>query len=98
MKRIKNFYIEIEEERLRKEENERLALEELHRLEEEEKNLIPWKNNFEQTIRKRFNQINEKEDWDKYSNCDDGYINVRKENELNSFLNEFKENCDSVIL
>ncbi len=42
--------------------------------------------------------MNEDEHWQKYSNCEDGYINVRKEKELNAFLNEFKEVCESVII
>jgi hypothetical protein len=44
----------------------------------------------------KLNQMNDTEHWRKYSNCEDGYINVRKEKELNAFLNEFKDNCDSV--
>ncbi len=44
----------------------------------------------------KLNQMNESEHWQKYSNCEEGYINVRKERELNAFLNEFKDNCESV--
>jgi hypothetical protein len=37
------------------------------------------------------------EDWSKYSFCEEGYINVRKERDLNGFLYEFRERCDSVL-
>lgn len=42
--------------------------------------------------------MNTKEDWEKYSYCNEGYINVRSEKELNGFINEFKQRCDSVNL
>ena len=45
-----------------------------------------------------FDKYNETLDWIKYSNCNDGYINVRKEKELTGFIYEFKERSESVYL
>ncbi len=81
----------IEEERLRKEEEERKATEEIERLNEEEKALIPWKVGLESKMSTTLLNVNDKEDWDKYLNCKDGYVNARVEKDLNGFLYEFKE-------
>jgi hypothetical protein len=88
---------EIEEARLKKEDDERLAKEELDRLIQEEINMTGWKNEFENNLVGKLNEINQKEDWTKYSFCDEGYVNVRKEKELNGFLYDFKQSCDPVI-
>lgn len=42
------------------------------------------------------NKMIEKEDWKKYSNCSDSYINVSKEYEITKFIYEFKEKIDLV--
>ena len=41
-----------------------------------------------------FKKIIENEDWVKYSNCEDGYINVSDEKMMNGFLCDFKNKCD----
>lgn len=87
----------LEEERLKKEEDERLAIEEIKRLENEEYILKGWKTNFDNKLYNSMNEMNEYQDWNKYSNCAEGYINVRKEKDLNGFIYEFKEKSGSVI-
>jgi hypothetical protein len=88
----------LEDEKERKLEEERLALEEVERLIVEETTLRPWKMEYEEKLTTQLNFMNEKEDWEKYSNCKEGYINIRKEKELNGFIYEFKERCDSVTI
>ena len=41
-----------------------------------------------------FKKIIENEDWVKYSNCEDGYINVSDEKMMNGFICDFKNKCD----
>jgi hypothetical protein len=81
---------------LKKLEDERLAKEELERLEFEEKKLEISKRNYEDKLQSCLKKTIEEEDWKRYSNCDEGYINVRKEKDLNGFIYDFKERCDSV--
>lgn len=87
----------IEQQHLKKLEDERLAIEELSRLETEEHKLRPWKSNHENTLVESLKEMNEEQDWIKYSFCEEGYINVRKECDLNGFIYDFKERCDSVF-
>ena len=42
-----------------------------------------------------YKRIIEEEDWNKTSNCEDGYINVSDEKAMNGFVFEFKEKCDT---
>jgi hypothetical protein len=86
----------LEDEKLKKIEDERLAQEELERLIEEENKLQSWKLDMENTLIKCYDNTIQKENWDKYSNCEEGYINVRKEKDLNGFLYDFKSRCDTV--
>lgn len=86
----------IEEARLKKLEDERLAKEEYERLIIEESKLEVWKRQTEETLLKCLDKNIADEDWKKYSNCDEGYINVRKEKDLNGFIYDFKERCDYV--
>jgi len=81
---------------MRLEEEERKANEEIERLKMEEKSLRPWRDEYEKQIADQLSKMKEKEDWDKYSNCKEGYINVNCEKELNGFIYEFKQRCDSV--
>jgi hypothetical protein len=81
---------------MRLEEEERKANEEIERLKNEEKSLRPWRDEYEKQIGEQLSKMKEKEDWDKYSNCKEGYINVNSEKELNGFIYEFKQRCDSV--
>jgi len=87
----------IEEARVKKLEDERLSKEELDRLTAEESKLEVPKRNYEETLQMCLKNKIEEEDWERYSNCDEGYINVRKEKDLNGFIYDFKERCDSVI-
>lgn len=93
-----NNNIVLEEARLKKLDDKRLAEEELVRLGEEEKNLVPWKNEYESVLENSLTEMTNNEDWYKYSFCEEGYINVRREKDLNSFLYDFKERCDAVYL
>lgn len=86
----------IEEARLKKLEDERLAKEELERLTDEESKLEVFKRNYEETLQACLKHKIEEEDWKRYSQCDEGYINVRKEKDLNGFIYDFKERCDFV--
>jgi hypothetical protein len=83
---------------LKKLEDERLAKEEFERLIVEEEKLNIWKRNNEDLFNNCLNRKIEDEDWKKYSNCDEGYINVRKEKDLNGFIYDFKERCDFVSI
>ncbi len=38
----------------------------------------------------------DEEDWIKYSTCEQGYLNIRKEKDLNGYIYDFKERCDHV--
>ena len=89
---------EIEEERLKKIEDEQNAREEKERLFKEEKQLITFNIKFEEKLRERQKMISDKEDWDKYSNCEDNFISVRKEKDLTSFIYEFKERSDTSFI
>lgn len=88
----------IEEARLKKEEEERLAIEELNRLAEEETKLQPWKRQYEEKLSNSLSAMNEDEEWNRYSFCEDRYINVRREKDLNGFVYEFKERCDLTFI
>ncbi len=81
---------------MKKEEDERKAREEIERLKQEEKALRPWRDEYERQISEQLRKMNEKEDWGNYSFCKEGYINVRSEKEINGFIYEFKQRCDSV--
>ena len=81
---------------MKKLEDERLAKEEHERLIVEESKLEVWKRNYEEILQNCIKQNMENEDWNKYSDCHEGYINVRKEKDLNGFIYDFKERCDSV--
>lgn len=89
-------YIVIEEARLKKLEDERLAKEELERLTIEESKLEVSKRNYEESLQLCMKRTIEDEDWKRYSSCEEGYINVRKEKDLNGFIYDFKERCDHV--
>ncbi len=65
---------------------------------EEEKNLVSFNEKFENTLRNKQNIITEKEDWDRYSNCDDNYISVRREKDLTAFIYELKERSDTTFI
>jgi len=84
----------IEEARLKKLEDEHAANEELHRLAFEENNLQPWKRNYEESLISSLKSMVEDEEWNKYAFCENRYINIRKEKDLNGFIYEFKERCD----
>lgn len=86
----------LEEARLKKLEDERLAKEEFERLIIEESKLEVSKRNFEESLNLCMKRKIEDEDWKRYSSCDEGYINVRKEKDLNGFIYDFKERCDYV--
>lgn len=86
----------IEEAKLKKLEDERLSNEELERLTVEESKLEVSKRNYEESLLLCLKQKIEDEDWKRYSYCDEGYINVRKEKDLNGFVYDFKERCDFV--
>jgi hypothetical protein len=88
--------LEIEEAKMKKEDDERLAREELERLIDEEYKLTGWKNEFENGLIGKLNEINQVADWSKYSFCEEGYVNIRREKELNGFLHDFKQSCDPV--
>lgn len=81
---------------MKKEEEERKAREEIERLKDEEKVLRPWREEYEKQISEQLRKMYEKEDWENYSYCKEGYINVRSEKEINGFIYEFKQRCDSV--
>ena len=68
------------------------------RLQQEEEALSGWKDGHEARLMNAYNYILEREDWDKYSNCQEGYLNVRNENELNGFISDFKDKCDSTFI
>ncbi len=85
----------LEEAKQKKLEEERLAKVELVRLEDEESKLRPWKTNFEDNLTNAFNLMIEDSDWHKYSFCEEGYINVRKEKDLNGFIYDFREKCEN---
>ena len=55
----------------------------------------PWKNSHEIHLSSAYKRILEEEDWNKTSNCEDGYINVSDEKAMNGFVFEFKEKCDT---
>ena len=88
----------LEEERLAREEAIRKAEEEKKRIAEEEEALAPWKASHENNLYGSFSRIIETEDWNRYSNCEDGYINIRKEKLINGFICDFKDKCDSVFI
>ena len=50
-------------------------------------------NQHETNLTGAFKNIIKTEDWDKFSNCENGYINVRKVNLMNGFICDFKEKC-----
>lgn len=50
----------------------------------------------ETELMKSLELVNEHEDWLSYSTCKPSYINTRKEKDLNGFIYEFRERCDSV--
>ena len=47
-----------------------------------------WKNKHEKNLSTAYQKIIESEDWDKFSNCEDGYINVAEEKKINGFIYE----------
>lgn len=49
---------------------------------------------FEASLKAANDKQIEYEEWKQYSNCIDGYINIRREKELTSFINEFNEKID----
>ena len=67
-------------------------------MEQEEEALKGWTDGHEARLMNAYNYILEREDWDKYSNCQEGYLNVRNENELNGFISDFKDKCDSTFI
>ncbi|MCQ2817508.1 MAG: hypothetical protein MJ252_09615 [archaeon] len=87
-----------EERRKAEEERKRLAEEERLRLVDEEEALRGWTEGHEARLTSAYNYILEREDWDKYSNCEEGYLNIRNENELNGFISDFKDKCDSTFI
>ena len=83
---------------MKKIEDEQNAREEKERLLKEEKDMIPFNQKFEQKLLERQKIISEKEEWDKYSNCEDNFISVRKEKDLTAFIYEFKERSDTTFI
>jgi hypothetical protein len=83
----------LEETRLKEIEDKKRAEEELDRLSIEEKKLETWKINLEEKISQSLVSMIEDNDWNSYSFCEEGYINVRKEKDLNGFIYDFKEKC-----
>ncbi len=83
----------IEEARLKEIEDKKRAEEELNRLSIEEKKLQPWKITLEEKVSQSLNSMIDDNDWNSYSFCEEGYINVRKEKDLNGFIYDFKEKC-----
>ena len=73
-----------------------MAKEELERLEIEESKLEVGNRNYEESLQLCLKRKIDDEDWKRYSSCDEGYINVRKEKDLNGFIYDFKERCDFV--
>ena len=95
--RCKLYYnhLVLEEAKQKKLEEERLAQEELGILADEEEKLKSWKTLFEESLNKASQMMIEDSDWHKYSFCEEGYINVRKEKDLNGFLYDFREKCEN---
>ena len=58
---------------------------------------MKWNREMEDELMKSLLFQNEREDWMSYSTCKSGYINARKEKDINGFIYEFKERCDAVI-
>lgn len=75
-----------------------MAQEELERIAREEEEMTPWLNAHEKNLTDSYSRIIEKEDWDRYSNCEEGYINISNEKTLNGFIYEFKEKCDPTFI
>lgn len=65
--------------------------EDKERLEKEEKKIRPEKKKNEELVKKVFNEIYDENEWKCYSNCKRGYINIRKEREVTSFIYSFEE-------
>ena len=86
----------IEEAKLKKLEDERLEKEEFKRLILEEEKLEVTKRENEEYLIGCLNKKMEEEDWIKYSTCEQGYLNIRKEKDLNGYIYDFKERCDHV--
>ena len=82
---------------MKRQEEERIRLEkeELERIAKEEEELTPWKTRHENNLSQAYKRIIEAEDWAKNSNCEDGYINVADQKQMNGFIFEFKEKCDT---
>ena len=57
--------------------------------------MTPWKTAHENKLISSYQRIIDEEDWNKKSNCEDGYINVAEEKAMNGFVFEFKEKCDT---
>ena len=58
---------------------------------------MKYNREFESELMKSLELSTEQEDWINYSTCKASYINARKEKDINGFLYEFKERCDSVL-
>jgi hypothetical protein len=86
----------IEEARLKKLEDERLAKEEFDRLIIEEAKLEVTNREKEEHFMNCLKKKIDEEDWIKYSTCEQGYLNIRKEKDLNGYIYDFKERCDHV--
>lgn len=99
---------EIERKRLEEERNKKIEeknrkiqddievyKQEQQRLSKEEKELKPQIEQRESQIQRFFQLGNQDKDWKLYSECDVGYINVRREKEVTAFIYEFEERMDA---
>lgn len=89
-KKIENKIKQIQEDiKLYKEEQERLLKESKDNKQEDERK--------DAAIKEYIKLCNEEQDWKSYSECESGYLNIRKEKEITAFLYEFEDKMETPI-